>query len=48
LEVEESDTIEILKNKIQERLGIPQEFYYLSYNGKPLYEGKTLFDYNIQ
>ena len=47
IDVQESDTIDIVKFVIQDKERIPLDQFFLTFGGRPLENGRTLSDYHI-
>ena len=48
IEIKDNDSIEVLKEKIEDKEGIPKDSMRLLCAGKPLHDSYTLKDYNIR
>jgi hypothetical protein len=48
MKVESSDTIDMVKGRLRDMLGLPPEVYRIIYESRKLEDDRTLADYNIQ
>ncbi|XP_044512967.1 NEDD8-like [Gracilinanus agilis] len=48
IDTEPKDKVEWIKERVEEKEGIPLQLQQLIYNGKQMNDKKTVFDYKIQ